>query len=109
MQKTWNLLDLHFALLYLRRELFGRPRWEHVACILWQQQYQPKEKYLNYYVLIMHMCLQREPSNFTEFVLTREQAGEDLQVSKTEWRKNDASNICELCSGRALCIALHVA
>lgn len=40
----------------------------------------------------------REGANFTEFVLAREQAGEDLRLHKTSWMRNDASNSCQLCA-----------
>eukprot|EP01038_Epipyxis_sp_PR26KG_P004781 gene4781-6706_t len=39
-----------------------------------------------------------EPSNFVEFVMIREQSGEDLRLHKESWTKNNTSNICQLCS-----------
>ncbi len=39
-----------------------------------------------------------EPTNFLEFVLVREQAGEDLRLHKTGWSKDKTSSICQLCS-----------
>lgn len=39
-----------------------------------------------------------EPSNFSEFVLVREQSGEDLRLHKAGWSKDKASSICQLCS-----------
>ena len=40
----------------------------------------------------------QEPSNFVEFVMIREQSGEDLRLHKEAWLKNNSSNICSLCS-----------
>jgi hypothetical protein len=39
-----------------------------------------------------------EPTNFSEFVLVREQSGEDLRLHKAGWSKDKASSICQLCS-----------
>jgi hypothetical protein len=44
----------------------------------------------------------KEGSNFTEFVLAREQAGEDLQLHKSLWIRDDASSFCQLCTGSLL-------
>lgn len=38
------------------------------------------------------------PDNFIEFVHAREQNGEDLQLHRNVWNKNNTSPVCELCS-----------
>mmetsp|Transcript_24130 Transcript_24130/g.24718 ORF Transcript_24130/g.24718 Transcript_24130/m.24718 type:complete len:810 (+) Transcript_24130:123-2552(+) len=40
----------------------------------------------------------KETPNFTDFVLAREQAGEDLQLHKSLWIRNEASSSCQLCT-----------
>ncbi|CAE7536476.1 ANKRD52 [Symbiodinium microadriaticum] len=40
----------------------------------------------------------REGTHFTEFVLAREQAGEDLRLRKAAWIRDDASYSCQLCA-----------
>lgn len=42
--------------------------------------------------------MKREPSNFADFVLAREQACEDLRLNKSKWAKNDVSPNCHLCA-----------
>lgn len=39
-----------------------------------------------------------EPPGFCEFVVAREQSGEDLQLHKDGWTKNTNSTICQLCA-----------
>ena len=40
----------------------------------------------------------KEPSNFVDFVLAREQAGEELRTNKTNWTKDAKSPNCRLCA-----------
>lgn len=39
-----------------------------------------------------------QPENFLAFVRTREMSGEDLRLHRNGWSKDEASNICQLCS-----------
>lgn len=39
------------------------------------------------------------PSNFLEFVLAKEQAGEDLKLHKGNWKRDKESGRCQLCFG----------
>ena len=40
----------------------------------------------------------KEGAHFTEFVLAREQAGEDLRLRKESWMRDDAFHSCQLCA-----------
>jgi ankyrin repeat protein len=40
----------------------------------------------------------KEPINFVDFVLAREQAGEELRTNKTNWSKDGKSPNCRLCA-----------
>lgn len=40
----------------------------------------------------------RMPRNFMEFVIAREQAGEELRLHKAQWAKDHSESVCQLCS-----------